>query len=55
MVRIGGGGAGVQFRNAGRAIGELRSAGVLGTEAPFELVTGDSRALLRFLGGEAPM
>jgi hypothetical protein len=51
-VRVGGGGAGVQLRNAGRAIGELRSAGVLGIEAPFELVTGDSRALLRFLGGD---
>lgn len=52
-IRVGGGGAGVQLRNAERAIGELRAAGVIAVEAPYELVTGDAKALLGFFEGEA--
>ncbi|MCK6592621.1 MAG: hypothetical protein L6Q76_34125, partial [Polyangiaceae bacterium] len=36
-VRVGGGGAGVQLRNAESAVSELRSAGVLGVDAPFSV------------------
>jgi hypothetical protein len=49
-IRLGGGGAGVQLRNADHIIRALEEAGVLGAEAVYELVTGDSQALLGFFG-----
>ena len=46
-LRLGGGGAGVQLRNAGKAVRDVALAsGVLDAEAPYELVTGDGERLL---------
>lgn len=52
-VRLGGGGAGVQLRNADRVIRALEDEGVLGAEAIYELVTGDAQGLLDFFGASA--
>jgi hypothetical protein len=49
-VRLGGGGAGVQLRNAEQVIRELEATSVLGSDSPYELVTGDARAMLSFFG-----
>ena len=50
-LRPGGGGAGVQLRNAQCVVQEVALAtGVLDAAAPFELLTGDARLILSFLG-----
>lgn len=50
-VRWGGGGAGVQLKNAAEALRDPRGAGaVLGDEAPWEMVSGDAARLLGSLG-----
>jgi hypothetical protein len=54
-LRVGGGGAGVQLRNADQAVRDLaRSSGALGDEAPFEVLTGDTREVLAFFGVTSP-
>jgi hypothetical protein len=51
-LRRGGGGAGVQLRNAPRVVEEVALVtGVLDAAAPFELLTGDGRLVLSYLGG----
>jgi hypothetical protein len=48
-LRVGGGGAGIQLRNAELAVRDLaRTTSVLAEEAPFDMVTGDSGAVLGF-------
>lgn len=50
-VRLGGGGAGVQLRNAERAVREIaRTTGALGPDPTFDLLTGDSSKILAFFG-----
>jgi hypothetical protein len=50
-VRVGGGGAGVQLRNAARVVRDVALAtGALEEEASYELLTGDSRLLLGWFG-----
>lgn len=50
-VRVGGGGAGVQLRNAARVVRDIAlGSGALDESAPYELVTGDGAALLAFFG-----
>lgn len=50
-LRVGGGGAGVQLRNAELAVREIaRATAVLGGEAAFEVVTGDCAVVLRYFG-----
>ena len=50
-LRTGGGGAGVQLRNAPRVVQEVALAtGVLDAAASFELLTGDAGLILSFLG-----
>ncbi len=54
-LRPGGGGAGVQFRNAPRVVRELALATrALDAEAPFERLSGDAGLILAFLGARAP-
>jgi hypothetical protein len=51
-IRVGGGGAGVQLRNADRAVrGLAQEGGILGAEAPYVLATGDGERLLDFIAG----
>lgn len=49
-VRVGGGGAGVQLKNAAHVVRDIARAGALDEESPYELVTGDGAALLAFFG-----
>ena len=50
-LRKGGGGAGVQFRNAGAAVRALAArTGVVPDGHAFELLAGDRREVLRYLG-----
>jgi hypothetical protein len=49
-LRIGGGGAGVQLRNAERVIRDIAATGVLGKDPRYELMTGGSEEVLRFFG-----
>jgi hypothetical protein len=49
-LRIGGGGAGIQLKNASLAIRELAARGTLAEGVPCELLTGDARFVLRHLG-----
>lgn len=50
-LRLGGGGAGVQLRNAARVVRDIaREAGALGEDANYDIVTGDGDALLAFFG-----
>ncbi|MEW5847740.1 MAG: hypothetical protein AB2A00_02960 [Myxococcota bacterium] len=49
-LRLGGGGAGVQFRNAARAVAELAGHGVVGPDASFQLVSGAREEVLAHLG-----
>jgi hypothetical protein len=54
-VKRGGGGAGVQLKNAPRVVRDLALAtGVIDEETPFELVTGGSDAVLGMLGVSSP-
>jgi hypothetical protein len=49
-LRAGGGGAGVQFRNASRAVAALaREGGVLAEDSGYELLSGDRGEVLAFL------
>jgi hypothetical protein len=49
-LRLGGGGAGVQLVNAAQAVAALgRRHGVVGRDAPYELLTGDALAVLGYL------
>lgn len=50
-LRVGGGGAGVQLRNAELAVREIaRMTSLLGDEAAFEVVTGDAAEVLGYFG-----
>lgn len=50
-LKLGGGGAGVQLRNAGEALRELaRLTAALAEGAPFEIATGDAAEVLAFFG-----
>jgi hypothetical protein len=50
-LKLGGGGAGVSFQNAPGAVAEIaRRTGALSAEAPVELVCGDRREVLSYLG-----
>jgi hypothetical protein len=51
-LRTGGGGAGVQLRNAERAVRDLAGA-VLGDEPAWDAVTGDGERILAWLAGGA--
>lgn len=54
-VRLGGGGAGVQLRNAPDVVRALaREGGVIDEATPFELATGGAEALLRLLRAAPP-
>jgi hypothetical protein len=54
-LRPGGGGAGVQLRNASRVVRDVALAtGALEAAAPFELLTGDAGLILAFLGARRP-
>ena len=49
-LRVGGGGAGVQFRNAPLAVEAIARAGTVAAGIRFELLSGDRRAILQHLG-----
>ena len=50
-LRLGGGGAGVQLKNAGRVVREVAlRTGVLGESTEPDLVTGDAQGVLRYFG-----
>ncbi|HEU4407624.1 MAG TPA: hypothetical protein VFS43_20330 [Polyangiaceae bacterium] len=49
-LKVGGGGAGVQFRNAALAVGEIAAAGVIDASAPYELLSGNRDEVLAALG-----
>jgi hypothetical protein len=49
-VRVGGGGAGEQLKNASRVVRLLVERGVIDEETPYELATGDADELLRLIG-----
>lgn len=51
-LRIGGGGAGVQLRNADRVIRDVAATGVLAADPRYELLTGAAAEVLRFFGAE---
>ncbi len=51
-VRVGGGGAGVQLKNAANVVRDIARAGALDEESPYELLTGDGSALLAYFGVE---
>jgi hypothetical protein len=48
-LKVGGGGAGVQFRNAALAVGEIAERGVVGGSAPYELLSGNRDEVLAAL------
>lgn len=49
-LKVGGGGAGVQFRNAALAVGEIARGGVIDPTLPYELLSGDRGEVLAALG-----
>lgn len=52
-LKVGGGGAGIQFRNAPHAVEEIAKETQIIPDAPqFKLLSGDRRAILQFLGIE---
>ena len=54
-LRLGGGGAGVQLRNADQAVRELaRLSASVADQAPFEVVTGDAGEVLSYFGATMP-
>ncbi len=48
-LKVGGGGAGVQFRNAALAVGEIARGGVIDPSAPYELLSGNRDEVLAAL------
>jgi hypothetical protein len=48
-LKVGGGGAGVQFRNAALAVGEIAASGVIDQAAPYELLSGNRDEVLAAL------
>ncbi|HEU4537612.1 MAG TPA: hypothetical protein VFS00_26010 [Polyangiaceae bacterium] len=52
-LKVGGGGAGVQFRNAALAVAEIAQGGVVDPSTPYELVSGHRDAVLDALGAGA--
>jgi hypothetical protein len=51
QLKQGGGGAGIQFKNAQLAVSELADKRrLIPTNAPYELLSGDRKAILRYLG-----
>jgi|GEM_PF-688765 len=50
-LKIGGGGAGIQFKNAGKAVGEIaHRTGIIYQNSSFELLSGDKVPIMAHLG-----
>jgi hypothetical protein len=49
-LKVGGGGAGVQFRNAALAVAEIAQGGVIDPSTPYELLSGARALVLDALG-----
>ena len=54
-LKLGGGGAGVQFQNAGQAVATIaQERGIILEQAAFERVSGSLEEILRYLGVDRP-